>query len=139
MNFSTGWLLIPAPRLMLNVTFILLMSLMPIFACHSFCSVPCSIQFHCFMLKIWWWPLVWILVINMNYKINPLLLCLILAFVLRTARCKRILHLTFLIFFQQKISCLFIYLFNKYLESDCHSFMPGNTAIRMMYIVFAFV
>ena len=25
---------------------------MPIFACHSFCSVPCSIQFHCFMLKI---------------------------------------------------------------------------------------
>ena len=48
-------------------------------------------------------------------------------------------NLTFPIFFWQKISCLFIYLFNKYLVNDCHSFMPGNTAMRMMYIVFAFI
>ena len=106
---------------------------MSIFACHSFCSVPCSIQFHCFMLKM-------MMILSMNisdkhelqnksFMFNP---CF-------CSKSKMQENLTFPIFFQQKISCLFIYLFNKCLVSDCHSFMPGNTAIRMMYIVFAFI
>lgn len=96
---------------------------MPIFDCHSFCSVPCNIQFHYCMQKII------TLSVNINDKHelhNKFFIVFNLSFVPRVKDPRG-----FDIFFLAE-DYLFIYPFNKYLVSDYHVFMPGNIAIRMI-------